>query len=152
MARLCYLSRINFHILAIIVFTSQQKVKIVEYCHQTKSFVSIRRMNSFTVEISFTFAEIDKLSVKCNIILEKLFPLYDGFWWIYSYIIFKNPGFMHQEQPTYSFSTITIHATRWCSNVVGGSRGLKKAKRNNVRQITKFGIIVFYKILINIWI
>ena len=79
MVRLYYLSQINFHILAIIVFTSQQKVKIVEYCHQTKSFVSIRRMNSFTVEISFTFAEIDKLSVKCNIILEKLFPLYDGF-------------------------------------------------------------------------
>ena len=34
--------------------------------------------------------------------------------------------------------------------IVGGSRGLNKANRNIVRQITKFGIIVFYKILINI--
>ena len=34
--------------------------------------------------------------------------------------------------------------------VVGGSRGLKKANRNIVRRITKFGIIMFCKILINI--
>ena len=36
--------------------------------------------------------------------------------------------------------------------LVGGSRGPKKANRNIVRQITKFGMIVFCKILINIWI
>ena len=34
--------------------------------------------------------------------------------------------------------------------LVGGSRGLKKANRNIVRQITKFGMIVFCKIIINI--
>ena len=32
----------------------------------------------------------------------------------------------------------------------GGSRGSNKANRNGVRQITKFGIIVFSKIVINI--
>ena len=34
--------------------------------------------------------------------------------------------------------------------LVGGSRRPNKAKRNIVRQIIKFGIIVFCKILINI--
>ena len=35
------------------------------------------------------------------------------------------------------------------AHIVGGSRGLKQTNRNFVRQITKFGIIVFCKILIN---
>ena len=34
----------------------------------------------------------------------------------------------------------------------GESRGSNKAIRNVVRQITKFGMIVFCKIVINIWI
>ena len=38
----------------------------------------------------------------------------------------------------------------YASAIVGGSRGSNKANRNVVRQITKFGIIVFRKIVINI--
>ena len=36
------------------------------------------------------------------------------------------------------------------STLVGGSRGPNKTNRNIVRQITKFGIIVFCEIFINI--
>ena len=35
-------------------------------------------------------------------------------------------------------------------SIVGGYRGSNKANRNVVRQITKFGMIVFCKIVINI--
>ena len=36
------------------------------------------------------------------------------------------------------------------NQVVGGSRGPNNANRNIVRQIAKFGIIVYCKIIINI--
>ena len=68
MARLCYLSRINFHILAIIVFTSQQKVKIVEFWCETKSFYPLIVS---TVSNSWSWTAIGLKTMKyiglCNI-------------------------------------------------------------------------------------
>ena len=44
------------------------------------------------------------------------------------------------------------HSSKVRGYISGGSRDLKMGNRNKVRQITKFGIVVFYKILINICI
>ena len=49
------------------------------------------------------------------------------------------------------FDRIFVFTILLVTHIVGGSRGPKKANRNIVRQITKFGMIVACNILINIW-
>ena len=51
MIRLWYLSQINFHILPMMVFTSLQEVKIVEFWYQTKSFVSLTLQYCFEFNV-----------------------------------------------------------------------------------------------------
>ena len=56
----------------------------------------------------------------------------------------------HANVSVRSVSNLCIITANVLNTVVGGSRGPNKTNRNNVRQITKFGIIMFCKILINI--
>ena len=60
-------------------------------------------------------------------------------------VFFRSIPDPHQQMKLFFIDAVAGH-------LVGGSRGQNKANRNIVRQITKFGMIVFCKIYINIWI